>query len=100
MSGLDSRNRPLKRGRQLTGHAMRAVSIAEGVSYALRLGAEIRLARESVEVSADELAAALGVNTRTVHGWESGRCRPSVANLWRIARALGMRVESLLPEAA
>ncbi len=90
--------RPGPRGSQLHGHAMRRVPATEGHAYMRHVGAELRRARTSVDIAAAELAAALDVHPRTVHGWESGRVRPTLANLYRCAIALGMRVEALLPE--
>lgn len=46
------------------------------------------------------LAAALGVDPRTVAGWQSGRSRPSYERLIQIARLLNKPPSYFLEEAA
>jgi ribosome-binding protein aMBF1 (putative translation factor) len=57
---------------------------------ARKVGNAITLARESVDVSADELAAAIGVGRWTVLRWERGEACAPLAQIWRIALALGI----------
>jgi transcriptional regulator with XRE-family HTH domain len=59
-------------------------------------GRTLRRARESVDVSASELAAALGVHPSSVHAWESGLHGPMAWRLFAIADALGLPVSHLL----
>ena len=63
---------------------------------ATHVGAEIRFAREAQDIAASELAAAVGVDARTVHSWESGRVIPSLPRVLRVAWALGIAPSSLL----
>jgi DNA-binding transcriptional regulator YiaG len=65
---------------------------------ALHIGVAIQRERERFEVSAAELAARLEVDEGTVHSWERGAACPSVANLLRIAWALGIPVTRLVEE--
>lgn len=87
--------------RDRLGRATRAVPLSEPfVRFMGLVGERIRSVREDLDVSVLELAAALRVSPKTVHGWEACRRRPSVANLHRISVALGVRVTDLLPEDA
>ena len=75
----------------------------QGIGYArdkaaLHIGPAIQREREAVDVSAEELAGRLGVAVGTLHGWESARSCPSVANLLRVAWALGCRVSALMED--
>lgn len=48
-------------------------------------------------ISRRELCRRAGVSCRTVESWCSGhRQNPDVYQLWRVARALGCRIEDLL----
>jgi len=67
---------------------------------AMHVGDAIRAARERVDVSAEELAGRLEVCTATVLAWEAGRKIPPVAQLLRVAWALGVRVAELVEEVA
>jgi len=92
------RGRPLgsvdRRGRALP---------VQGIGYArdkaaMHLGDAIRAARERMDVSAEELAGRLEVSKQTVMGWEAGRACPSLAQLLRVAWALGVRVAELVED--
>lgn len=63
---------------------------------ATHVGAEIRFARESQDIAASELAAAVGVDPSAVFAWEAGRVIPSLPRLMRVAWALGIAPSSLL----
>jgi DNA-binding transcriptional regulator YiaG len=65
---------------------------------ALHIGPAIQRARELVDVSAEELAGRLKVSTGSVCSWESGRSCPSVANLLRVAWALGVPMSRLVED--
>lgn len=58
----------------------------------------IRRAREDADVSASELAAAIGVYEDCVNRWESGRRTPRLSNLTAIAMALRVPFDHLVPE--
>jgi uncharacterized protein len=60
-------------------------------------GDRIRAARERAGLGQLELAGVLGVTQAGVSAWESGKRDPGIAGLVRIAWALGVPVESLLP---
>lgn len=80
------------------GRATRAVPRSEPyVRYMAAVGVRIRELREEQDVSAAELAAALSIDPATVLRWERGdRTTPSIANLYRIAMALGVRVADIV----
>jgi DNA-binding XRE family transcriptional regulator len=58
----------------------------------------LRHVRIGQNVAASELAAAIGVNTRTLHAYESGRTVPPLCRVVAIALALGLPFEHLVPE--
>lgn len=80
------------------GHALRVrVRVLEHRARAARrLGAAITAARERANVSADELAAAVGVDLATMLRWERGACCVPLHQVWRVALALGIAPTSLL----
>lgn len=49
----------------------------------------IRMLREAKGLTAEELARDLGVSRQVVYAWETGRRHPTLANLERLAGALG-----------
>ena len=52
------------------------------------LGARLRVARMEADYTIARLARELGVDPRTVAGWQSGRSSPSFRRLIEIARLL------------
>ena len=52
------------------------------------LGARLRVARKEAHYTIARLARELGVDPRTVAGWQAGRSTPSVARLYAISRLL------------
>ncbi len=65
---------------------------------ALVIGEAIRRARESQDVAASELAAAIDVGTSAVLAYERGARLAPLHQLWRIAAALGVRLDSIVGE--
>jgi transcriptional regulator with XRE-family HTH domain len=61
------------------------------------LGTRIRAARETAGMIQQQLAGVLDVTQAAVSRWESGERDPGVADLIRIADALGVQAASLLP---
>ncbi len=57
----------------------------------LNVGAAMQSAREEANIAAEEVAARMGVNWRTVASWESGvsarRCPRCVGSLWPSERS-------------
>jgi transcriptional regulator with XRE-family HTH domain len=72
------------------------------VSRDLPLGARIREARQEARVTNAELAELVGVDVRTVAGWQAKkpRSRPSYERLVLIAQKLAKPVSFFLEEAA
>ena len=64
---------------------------------AIRMAAasgEARAKRQELRLTLKEMAAAVGVSTSTVHGWERGHCAPRGANAIRWAKALGIKTKA------
>lgn len=65
---------------------------------AAHIGERIRVARESVRMTHDQLAAATGIDSANIRSYESGRAMPSIHTLLRIALALGASPSDLLDD--
>lgn len=59
------------------------------------IGANIRSARESVEISQRGLAREIGVSSPTMTFWERGQHEPTASKLLEIAQVCGVSVLSL-----
>ena len=58
---------------------------------------QIRTRRESIGWTQVDLAGALGISQAALSRWESGAVSPRIADVERIARALGVDVAELWP---
>ncbi len=86
-----------QRGPDRTGKAKRVD--CQALAFVVRsYGEQIRRVREDADVSAAELAAAIGVHERTVAHWETGARIPRLNHLTAIAMALRVPVDHLVPE--
>ena len=65
-----------------------------------RIGAAIRRRRRAIEITLNELARACGVSFQQVQKYESGACSISAAQLWNMARALGVPITYFYDAAA
>lgn len=77
--------------------------MAQSVSVGKRdhpVGERIRVARIDAGLTVESLAQALGVSSRTVAGWQSGRSRPSYERLAEIGALLGKPPSFFLEAAA
>ena len=63
-----------------------------------RFGASLRVFREQLELSQEALADRAGVHRTYLSGIERGQRNPSLVNLVRLARALGISVSDLMRE--
>lgn len=63
-----------------------------------KIGEKIRQVRVSKEMSAEELATASGNSVELIESLEEGAFIPSMAPLFKIARALGVRLGTLLDD--
>ena len=61
-------------------------------------GERIRQARLRAGMSQEDLAHKVGVSARNVVRWETGRTRPRVVHLLRIAEVCGVPVTALLDD--
>jgi transcriptional regulator with XRE-family HTH domain len=61
-----------------------------------RVGARIRVVRTRAGLTQERLAERLGVETLSVSRFETGRRGVSIPTLFRIADALGVRVQDLI----
>lgn len=66
-----------------------------GYGQPMKIGDRIRARREELDISQDELAAAVGVKQNTVSSWEVGRTDPKREQMPRIATALGLSLSAL-----
>jgi transcriptional regulator with XRE-family HTH domain len=57
------------------------------------LGARIRQARRSANLSQSQLAAKIGAHVTSVSDWERGRNAPTARHLLSIAKATGTSIE-------
>lgn len=64
----------------------------------LNVGAAMQEAREAANIAAEEVAARMGVNWRTVASWESGRICPTLPEVCRFALAVGTQPSALLED--
>lgn len=64
----------------------------------VEFGLQLRKHREATDISAAELAEAVGVSPLTVFAWERGRSMPNGAVLFRVAAALSCSFVDLLPD--
>jgi Zn-dependent peptidase ImmA (M78 family)/DNA-binding XRE family transcriptional regulator len=60
----------------------------------------VRAFREQAGFSQQQLGEFIGVTRQTVAAWETGDRQPSLANLTKIAKTLGISVDLLLPESS
>ncbi|HEY9646720.1 MAG TPA: XRE family transcriptional regulator [Chroococcidiopsis sp.] len=60
----------------------------------------VRAFREQAGFSQQQLGESIGVTRQTVAAWETGDRQPSLANLTKIAKTLGIAVDLLLAEAS
>ena len=63
-----------------------------------KIGSKITTLRESLGLSTEELAERCDCDVATVEGLESGEVPPSLAPLFKITRALGVRLGTLLDD--
>ena len=64
-----------------------------------QIASQIRKYRLSVGMSQVELADAVGVSRNTIANYESGKTRPSVSYLFKMARALGCSMANFIEDA-
>jgi transcriptional regulator with XRE-family HTH domain len=57
-----------------------------------KIGENIKLRREFLKLSQQDLAEMSGVNTRTIHQVENGTGNPSIQTLEKLATILGMEL--------
>ena len=65
----------------------------------MRAAHVLRQARFRAGLSQSQLAERLGTSQSVIARWESGRTRPSLANLERVVRACGFELELGIGEA-
>jgi transcriptional regulator with XRE-family HTH domain len=66
------------------------------MSWKIRLGEQIRIARESREVQQNELAHLIGVTPAALSKIEKGRGAPSILVLINISRVLKVSLDDLV----
>lgn len=65
--------------------------------YAI-IGTRVRVAREAVELSQEQLAAAVGLTRTSITNLEMGRQQTPLHTLYEIANAINVPLKDLLPD--
>jgi transcriptional regulator with XRE-family HTH domain len=68
-------------------------------TYTGRFAARLKELREKRKLTVEELAEKSGIPDKTLYRWEAATHMPSVDKLPELAKALKIKVRSLLPEA-
>lgn len=63
---------------------------------AVHIGSRIRRLRRERDLTADQLAAATGINSSNIRSYEAGRALTSLGSLVRIAEALHVPPETIV----
>ena len=63
----------------------------------LRLARYVQKIRKSKRITQEQLAEKVGVSTTWIGYIETGRYKPSLKLLYKIARVLGVKVKDLIP---
>ena len=67
-------------------------------TYPGRFALRLKALREKTGMSVDELAEESGIPRTTLFNWESSIREPLIGQLPQLAKALGVKVRTLLPE--
>lgn len=70
--------------------------MTEDMTCQQRFAAELRSRRGFLGISQEELAERAGVNSRSISQYEIGTCSPTLANVAKLADALGCTPNDLL----
>lgn len=62
-----------------------------------RLGKQIKKYRKKSKITQEQLAGKVRVSTKYIQFIESAKRKPSLKTLYKIARALGVKVKDLFP---
>lgn len=66
----------------------------------MTIGKRIRVLRDGLGLTQDELGTRLGITGSAVAMWETDACKPSISRLVAIAKELEVSVDALLGEKA
>ena len=72
------------------------MTISKSKTISKKLGQRLKELRSQKKMSQGDIARALGVHRAYISGIERGVRNPTLANIERIARALGVEVSKLL----
>lgn len=67
-------------------------------TYEGRFAVRLRTLREKKKLTVEELAEGSGIPAATIYTWESARFTPGLGHLPKLAKALQLKVRTLLPE--
>jgi transcriptional regulator with XRE-family HTH domain len=62
----------------------------------MNFGGHLQTLRETAGLSQSELAGKAGISIRSLQNWEIGRSQPRLESLPKLARALGVTVDTLV----
>src|SRR3954464_14364681 len=63
----------------------------------MSFGSKLTALREKAQLSQATLAERAGISIDSIQNWEQGRTRPRLEALGKLARALGVGVDALIP---
>lgn len=63
----------------------------------VRLGNKVKKCRKQVNLTQQELAERVKLSTKYIQFIENGKRKPSLKTIYKIARALGVKVQDLFP---
>ena len=72
------------------------MTISKSKTISKKLGQRLKELRSQKKMSQGDIARALGVHRAYISGIERGARNPTLANIERIAKALGVEVSKLL----
>lgn len=72
------------------------MTISKSKTISKKFGQRLRKLRAQKKMSQGDIARALGVHRAYVSGLERGTRNPTLANIERVAKALGVEVSKLL----
>ena len=67
-------------------------------TYEGRFAVRLKQLREKKKLTVDELAEISGIPKKSIYNWESTMRSPSIGNLPLLAKALGVKARTLLPD--
>ena len=74
--------------------------MVESPTFGAELGIRIKEARVRLQLSQGELARLVKLSRVQIARYEAGQQQPNAETMWRLADALGVKLEDLIPPVA